>query len=138
VNNVGFNIRKKVLDYTDDDYSRIMSTNLDSAFVLCKALHGMLKQTSASSSMQEGPASVVNVGSVAGKYLRTSSTIQGCGTMFMIMAMDILHVAAGGNNVAIRSGVVYARTKAAMTQMTYNMACEWAADNIRSRPHADG
>jgi len=64
--------------------------------------------------------------------------VQGCGTVFMIMAMDMLHVAAGGNNVAIRSGVVYARTKAAMTQMTYNMACEWAADNIRSRPHADG
>jgi len=42
VNNVGFNIRKKVLDYTDDDYSRIMSTNLDSAFALCKALHGMV------------------------------------------------------------------------------------------------
>jgi len=75
VNNVGFNIRKKVLDYTDDDYSRIMSTNLDSAFALCKALHGMLKQSLSSlSSMQEGPASVVNVGSVAGKYLRTSCT----------------------------------------------------------------
>ena len=31
----------------------------------------------------------------------------------------------------MRSGVVYAMTKAAMTQMSYNLACEWAKDNIR-------
>jgi Tropinone reductase 1 len=33
--------------------------------------------------------------------------------------------------VALKSGVVYAMTKAAMVQMTFNMACEWAMDNIR-------
>jgi Tropinone reductase 1 len=38
---------------------------------------------------------------------------------------------AGGCSVAIKSGVVYAMTKAALNQMTYNMACEWASDNIR-------
>jgi Tropinone reductase 1 len=31
----------------------------------------------------------------------------------------------------MRSGVVYAMTKAAMSQMGYNLACEWAKDNIR-------
>jgi Tropinone reductase 1 len=31
----------------------------------------------------------------------------------------------------MNSGIVYAMTKAAMTQMTYNMAVEWAADGIR-------
>ncbi len=31
----------------------------------------------------------------------------------------------------MKSGVVYAMTKAAMTQMTYNLACEWALDRIR-------
>lgn len=31
----------------------------------------------------------------------------------------------------MKSGVVYAMTKAAMTQMTYNLACEWAGDRIR-------
>ncbi len=31
----------------------------------------------------------------------------------------------------MRSGVIYAMTKAAMSQMTYNLACEWAADSIR-------
>jgi len=38
---------------------------------------------------------------------------------------------AGGCNVALKSGVVYAMTKAAMSQMTYNLACEWAMDHIR-------
>jgi Tropinone reductase 1 len=50
-----------------------------------------------------GKASVVNVGSVAG----------GCGT-------------------AIKSGIIYAMTKASMNQFTMNLACEWAPDNIRS------
>ena len=49
-----------------------------------------------------GKASVVNIGSVAG----------GCST-------------------SIRSGTVYAMTKAAMCQMTANLACEWALENIR-------
>ena len=66
VNNVGFNIRKKVVDYSNDDYRRIMSTNLDSAFALCTALHGMLKKKNMSSTEEEGASSVVNIGSVAG------------------------------------------------------------------------
>jgi tropinone reductase I len=37
----------------------------------------------------------------------------------------------GGCNTAMKSGIVYAMTKAAMTQMTFNLACEWAKDNIR-------
>jgi Tropinone reductase 1 len=31
----------------------------------------------------------------------------------------------------MRSGVVYAMTKAALSQMCYNLACEWADDGIR-------
>ena len=71
VNNVGFNIRKKAIDYSDDEYRRIMSTNLDSAFTLCTALHGMLKkkkkEEGESSTEDVGGSSVVNIGSVAGE-----------------------------------------------------------------------
>ena len=49
-----------------------------------------------------GKGAIVNVGSVVG----------GCGT-------------------AIKSGTIYAMTKASMNQMTFNMACEWALDNVR-------
>ena len=40
--------------------------------------------------------------------------------------------------MALKSGVVYAMTKAAMNQMTFNLACEWAADNIRVNVVAPG
>ena len=38
---------------------------------------------------------------------------------------------AGGCSMSIKSGTVYAMTKAAMCQLGYNLACEWAKFNIR-------
>ena len=38
---------------------------------------------------------------------------------------------AGGCSTSMRSGAIYAMTKAAMCQLTANLACEWALDNIR-------
>ena len=101
VNNVGFNIRKRVLEFSRDEYERIMDTNLNSAFRLSQIMHPFLAKVATSGRNSKG-ASIVNIGSVA-----------------------------GGCNVAIKSGVVYAMTKAAMNQMTMNMACEWGADGIR-------
>lgn len=94
VNNVGSNIRKKAVEYSEEEYDFVMKTNLQSCFYLSTAMYPLLKKS--------GMGAVVNVGSVAG----------GCGT-------------------AIKSGIVYAMTKASMNQMTYNLACEWAPDNIR-------
>jgi Tropinone reductase 1 len=37
----------------------------------------------------------------------------------------------GGCGVSLKSGVLYAASKAAVTQMSYNLAVEWAADDIR-------
>lgn len=96
VNNVGFNIRKKTIDFSEDDYDALMNTNLKSAFCLSQACYNMLGNA-------DGTGSVINVGSVA-----------------------------GGLQVAMKSGVVYAMTKAAMNQMTYNMACEWGAGSTES------
>ena len=94
VNNVGSNIRKLAVDFTEADYRNVMSTNIDSAFFLSQAFHPLLKAA--------GKSSIVNIGSVA-----------------------------GGQGVAMKSGVVYAMTKASMNQMAYNLACEWARDGIR-------
>lgn len=101
VNNVGSNIRKKAVEYSDAEYQKIMSTNLESAFCLSTALHPLLAAVSLKSQGSR-TASVVNIGSVAG----------GCGT-------------------AIRSGTIYAMTKAALAQMSMNLGCEWASDGIR-------
>ncbi len=92
VNNVGTNIRKKTLDYSEAEIQKIFNTNLFSSLELCRLMFPYLKKS-------ENP-SIINVSSVAGlTYLKT--------------------------------GIVYAMTKAAIIQMTKNLACEWASENIR-------
>ena len=58
VNNVGTNIRKKALDYTEDEYTSIFQTNLTSVFEMCRLAYPLLKARDNSS--------IVNIGSVAG------------------------------------------------------------------------
>ncbi len=57
VNHAGTNIRKKALDYSDDEYRLIRETNMDSVYDLCCRAHPLLKAA--------GEASVINVVSVA-------------------------------------------------------------------------
>ena len=66
VNNVGTNIRKKTLEYSDDEVDTLMRTNLISAFDLTRGLHPLL--------CMAGGASVVNVASTNGlTYARTGA-----------------------------------------------------------------
>jgi Tropinone reductase 1 len=92
INNAGMNVRKKTLDYAEDEYRTIIETNMISAFELCRMLHPLLAER------KQG--AIVNVVSVAG----------------------LKHV---------RTGPPYAMTKAALVQMTRNLAAEWAPDGIR-------
>jgi len=92
VNNAGTNIRKPTAEYTTEEYSFIMQTNLQSAFELNRLLYPMLQHA------EQG--NIVHVTSVAG----------------------LTHV---------RTGSIYGMTKAALTQLTRNLAAEWAKDGIR-------
>ena len=92
VNNVGINIRRKMVEYSREEYEAILSTNTDSAFQMCSVTWTLLKQSES--------GSVVNILSVAG----------------------LTH---------LRTGTPYAMSKAALVQMTRNLAVEWAEDNIR-------
>ncbi|NJM72191.1 MAG: SDR family oxidoreductase [Scytonema sp. RU_4_4] len=66
VNNVGTNIRKKALEYTQQEYEHIFQTNLTSTFEMCRLAYPLLKTADNSS--------IVNVGSVAGlTALRTGT-----------------------------------------------------------------
>ncbi|MBB6051696.1 SDR family oxidoreductase [Armatimonas rosea] len=56
VNNVGTSVRKPTLALTDDEYARVLTTNLDSVFRLCRAAQPLLAQ---------GGGTIVNIGSVA-------------------------------------------------------------------------
>ncbi len=92
VNNVGTNIRKKMINYSEEEYLHILNTNMHSNFALSQLFYPLLKAS------QE--AAVVSVLSVAG----------------------LTH---------LRSGAPYGMSKAALTQLTRNLAVEWAADGIR-------
>lgn len=43
----------------------------------------------------------------------------------------VVNISSVAGLTGIKTGVIYGMTKAAMNQMTRNLACEWAADNIR-------
>lgn len=92
VNNVGTNIRKKTVDYSDNEFDYILNTNLKSAYELTRRLFPLLKKS--------GDASVINISSVAGL-------------------------------TSLKTGSVYGMTKAALIQLSRNLACEWAEENIR-------
>ena len=58
VNNVGTNIRKKSVEYTQDEYTSLFDTNLTSVFEICRLAYPLLKG--------KDDSSIVNIGSVAG------------------------------------------------------------------------
>lgn len=99
VNNVGTNIWKQTLEYTEEDFSFLVSTNLESAYHMSQLAHPLLKASES--------ASIVFISSIAG-----------------VSALNV--------------GSIYSVTKGAMIQLTKNLACEWAKDNIRTNCVAPG
>lgn len=59
VNNVGTNIRKKFVDYGEEEYRKLFETNLFSMTEITRKVFPFLKKS--------GAASVINIASVAGK-----------------------------------------------------------------------
>ncbi|XP_020203587.1 tropinone reductase homolog At5g06060 [Cajanus cajan] len=57
VNNVGTNVRKPTIEYTSEEYSKLMTTNLDSGYHLCQLAYSLLKAS--------GNGSIVFISSVA-------------------------------------------------------------------------
>lgn len=60
VNNVGTNIRKKFIDYSEEEYRKLFEINLFSLTDLTQQAHPLLKKS--------GHASVVSIASVAGTF----------------------------------------------------------------------
>ena len=58
INNVGTNVRKKVLEQSEEEYHTMMKTNVDSAYFLCRKFSEILDD--------ENGATIVNVSSAAG------------------------------------------------------------------------
>lgn len=92
VNNAGMNIRKKLIDYAEEEYRQVLEVNLFATIAMCRlCYHYLLLGTG---------ASVVNIASVAG-------------------------------SVDVQSGAPYGLSKAAMIQLSRNLAAEWAEHHVR-------
>ncbi|WVZ06242.1 hypothetical protein V8G54_019588 [Vigna mungo] len=69
VNNVGTNLRKPTIEYSAEEYSELMTVNLDSSFHLCQLAYPLLKAS--------GKGCIVFLSSVAGvTSMGTGSLLQ--------------------------------------------------------------
>lgn len=69
VNNVGTNIKKPTVEYTAEEYSMLMATNLESSYHMCQLSHPLLKAS--------GVGNIVFISSVAGLVHLLSGSIYG-------------------------------------------------------------
>ena len=108
VNNCGTNIRKKAEDYDQEDFEKVFGTNFMSCMWLSQAALPLLRRASAASRERRRGGAAV---------------------------VNISSVAGRGH---IPTGFPYAASKAAMDQMTRNLAVEWARFGIRVNAVAPG
>jgi Tropinone reductase 1 len=94
VNNVGVNVRKSMEDQENDEYYRIMKTNVDSTYFLCKDLLPLLKT---------GSASVVNVASAAGVQSSGTGAAYGLSKAAIIQYTKILSCEWAKYNIRVNA-----------------------------------
>mmetsp|Transcript_29553 Transcript_29553/g.55938 ORF Transcript_29553/g.55938 Transcript_29553/m.55938 type:complete len:280 (-) Transcript_29553:1312-2151(-) len=87
VNNVGMNVRKSMSEQTPEEYDKIMRTNVDSTYFLCRNLFPLLKNGASENS---GGASVVNVASAAGVQSSGTGAAYGMSKAAVIQFTKIL------------------------------------------------
>lgn len=64
INNAGVNVKKPTLELNEDDFAKVLDTNVHALFEMSRHAHAFLKQ--------HGSANIVNVGSVSGlTHVRT-------------------------------------------------------------------
>ena len=117
VNNVGTNIRKRVDAYTPEEYELITRTNQTSVFEMCRLTYPLLKAAAAESCGADDGALGKTKNTFAGAALRGGAAV--------------VNVASVAGLEHITSGAIYGATKAAVIQLTKNLAVEWAPDGIR-------
>ncbi|XP_024196841.1 tropinone reductase homolog At1g07440 isoform X2 [Rosa chinensis] len=76
INNVGTNIGKPTTEYTAEDYSFIMSTNLESTYTMCQLAHPLLKTSGAGNIVfLSSVGGVVSMGEVTSVYGATKGAM---------------------------------------------------------------
>lgn len=95
VNNVGTNVRKPTLEYTDEEYAGLWQTNVTSAFAMTRSAHPFLLKSDATS--------IVNVVSVAGVVSVGTGTIYGMTKAALIQFTRGLAVEWGKDDIRVNS-----------------------------------
>lgn len=95
VNNVGTNIRKKALEYTEQEYESIFQTNLTSIFEMCRLAYPLLKAGNKSS--------IVNIGSVAGLTAVRTGAPYGMTKAALVQLTRSLAVEWAGNQIRVNT-----------------------------------
>ncbi|KAB8320289.1 SDR family oxidoreductase [Tolypothrix campylonemoides VB511288] len=95
VNNVGTNIRKKALEYTEQEYESIFQTNLTSIFEMCRLAYPLLKAGN--------NRSIVNVGSVAGLTAVRTGAPYGMTKAALVQLTRSLAVEWAGNQIRVNT-----------------------------------
>jgi len=109
VNNVGTNVRKSAAAYTLEEYQRILDTNLTSGFEICRRAYPLL---------------------LAGRRGLGADPVAASGAAPARQG-SVVNVVSVAGLTHLRTGAPYGMTKAALIQLTKNLACEWAKDQIR-------
>lgn len=97
VNNAGINIRKNTLDYSTEDYQKIMDVNLKSAWELSRLCYPLLKAN------QQG-GSIVNMSSVASlRTIRTSTAAYAMSKAAMEQMTKFMAAEWGADNIRVNA-----------------------------------
>ena len=118
VNNVGTNVKKPSAEYTKEDYDKVFGTNLESVIALTALAHPPLKRGAAEASRSKG--------SRGGEEAATTASGAAPETSSVVLVSSV-----AGGPPSMKSGSLYAATKAALDQLARNWACEFASDGIR-------
>jgi tropinone reductase I len=116
VNNVGTNVRKSAVAYTLEEYQRILDINLTSGFEICRRAYPLLGGGTA------GTAGTASESGTSAPVASESGRRRQASVVNVVSVAGLTH---------LRTGAPYGMTKAALIQLTKNLACEWARDQIR-------
>jgi Tropinone reductase 1 len=129
VNNVGTNVRKKAVEYSPDEVDHILGTNMISAFAICQRAHPLLARGAAATATEPGGTRAKDPGGAGSQdALVGGGPSTDAGRPRYSAVVNVLSVAGFTH---LPTGAPYAMSKAALAQLTRNLACEWAADSIR-------
>ncbi|KAF6266195.1 hypothetical protein COO60DRAFT_1291712 [Scenedesmus sp. NREL 46B-D3] len=119
--NAGTNTQLPTLQYSQEDYDRIMGTNLEASYALCQAMQPLL---AAGAAGKQQPAS--DQAAAADQAGSSDSSSQRKGDALIVFISSV-----AGGPLAGRSGSLYAVSKAGLNQLAASLACEWAGAGIR-------